>query len=40
MDHEFYREPLRQVVERLETDPDRGLSAKEAARRLAEHGEN
>lgn len=40
MDHEFYREPLRQVVERLETDPDRGLAAKEAARRLEEHGEN
>ncbi len=40
MDHAFYTEPLRRVVERLETDPDRGLSAQEAARRLAEYGEN
>ena len=40
MDHSFYSEPLRQVVERLETDPDRGLSAHEAARRLEKYGEN
>ena len=40
MDHRYYSEPLRQVVEHLETDPDRGLSTQEARRRLDRFGEN
>ncbi len=32
--------PVPQAAARLATDPDRGLSAAEAVRRLAEHGEN
>ena len=36
----FYSESLRRAAEALETDPDRGLTAQEAARRLAQYGEN
>ena len=35
----FYSDSLRRVLETLNTDPDRGLSGQEAARRLAAEGE-
>jgi Ca2+-transporting ATPase len=37
---DWYRFAAAAVVERLGTDPDAGLTASEAARRLAEHGRN
>ena len=40
MDQTFYSESLRQVAERLETDPERGLSAQQAAQRLERIGKN
>ena len=36
----FYSDSLRRVLETLNTDPDRGLSGQEAARRLAAYGPN
>ena len=36
----YHTESLRQVLDRLETHPERGLTREEAARRLAERGEN
>ena len=40
MDQPFHTLSIRQAAEALESDPDRGLSLWEAARRLEEHGEN
>ena len=40
MDQRFHTLSLRQAAEALQTDPDRGLSLWEAARRLEEQGEN
>ena len=36
----FYSDSLRRVLETLNTDPDRGLTGQEAARRLAAYGPN
>ncbi len=40
MAHTDHTDSLRQVLERLDTHPDRGLSQEEAARRLERWGEN
>jgi len=40
MTHTDYTESLRQVLDRLDTHRDRGLTEAEAARRLREYGEN
>ena len=40
MAHTDHTDSLRQVLERLDTDRERGLSGEEAARRLARFGEN
>ena len=40
MAHTYYSDSQREVLDRLGTNPDRGLEAGEAARRLSEYGEN
>lgn len=40
MEHAFHCDTLRQVLELLSANPDRGLTAAEAARRLEQYGEN
>ena len=40
MDHTFHSDTLHEVLSRLETDQEQGLSLQEGEKRLAEHGEN
>lgn len=40
MDKSVHALGLTELIAQLETDPERGLSAQEAARRLERHGEN
>lgn len=38
MDHTFHSDTLHEVLSRLETDQEQGLSLQEGEKRLAEHG--